>query len=62
MLPWKKSTGRNAYKNLQAFIETPKHLEGKNFTSVKAASTTPTGEFHELGNISRSIGWTHGMN
>jgi large subunit ribosomal protein L13 len=62
MLPWKKSTGRNAYKNLQAFIETPKHLEGKNFISVKAASTTPTGEFHELGNISRSIGWTHGMN
>ena len=62
MLPWKNQPVEMHIKIYKHLLRPPKHLEGKNFTSVKAASTTPTGEFHELGNISRSIGWTHGMN
>ena len=49
-------------------IKIYKHLLNLNTWKVKlshlpkAASTTPNGEFHELGNIAGPIGWTHGMN
>jgi len=62
MLPWKTTTGRKAFRNLQAFIEVPEHLEGLIFETVKDADTNPRGEYHELGEISRAIGWQHGAN
>lgn len=61
MLPWKKTKGRKAFRRLEAFIEIPEHLEGLIFESVKDAKTTPRGEYHELGDISRAIGWQHGV-
>lgn len=37
MLPWDKTRGRNAYKNLRVFVGIPEEMKNKSFEKVKVA-------------------------
>jgi len=37
MLPWDRTTGRNAYRNLKVYIGIPDELKDKKFEKIKAA-------------------------
>lgn len=57
MLPWDRSRGRNAYKNLRVFVGIPESLQGKNFekTSVADAAKLKT-RYMTLGKLSEQLG------
>ncbi|MHA2407021.1 MAG: 50S ribosomal protein L13 [Candidatus Ranarchaeia archaeon] len=58
MLPWKKPTGKSAYRRLKAYLGTPKIFEGKELTLVpKANSTSLARKFITVGELCRNIGW-----
>ncbi|MHA2501302.1 MAG: 50S ribosomal protein L13 [Candidatus Kariarchaeaceae archaeon] len=62
MLPWKKTTGRLAFKRLQAYIDVPENMESMEFQTVDIATRKPTGDYMTVGELSRTIGWQHGVN
>jgi large subunit ribosomal protein L13 len=57
MLPRKKAKGRDAFKNLKAFIGMPEEFKNKSFDKIKAkdANTLKT-KYITLGEISAAIG------
>ncbi len=59
MLPWKKSSGRNAFRNLMAYIEVPDNLKDKEFISVPEAMGKNLKHYMTVGELSKKIGWTH---
>ncbi len=60
MLPYKTTSGREAFRRLSAFIGVPEELEGKEFTTIEQAKLRETArKFMTLEEIGREIGWTH---
>lgn len=57
MLPFKKSSGRSAYKRLTVHISVPKELEKKKFESVDGASQLSTQRYMTLGEVSKVLGY-----
>lgn len=62
MLPWKKYRGRRAFDNLSAHIEIPDELADKELTTVPEAQRKLTNDYMTIGELSRAIGWQHGVN
>lgn len=57
MLPWDKSRGRNAYKNLKVFAGVPEEMKNKTFEKVKVADAEKLRVKHmTLGEIAEHIG------
>jgi len=57
MLPWDRTKGRIAYKNLKAFIGVPEELKTKQFEKLKEADADRLkGKVVSLGEISISLG------
>ena len=59
MLPWKKTSGRLAYRRLSAYINVPEDLEGKEFTKIEVAETKSMRKYMTVGELAKRIGWTH---
>ncbi len=60
MLPYKKTSGREAFRRLSAFIGVPEELEGKEFMTIESAKIrSSASRFMTLEEIGRQIGWTH---
>jgi large subunit ribosomal protein L13 len=57
MLPWDKSRGRDAYKNLKVFLGVPEELQGKTFekSAIADASKLKTRSI-TLAELSQSMG------
>ncbi len=56
MIPYKKSSGRDAYKRLKVYIGVPKELDAKDLVTVKHASAKGKVKYVELGEVSRELG------
>jgi large subunit ribosomal protein L13 len=57
MLPWDKTRGRNAYKNLKVFVGIPEEMKNSAKEKIKAAEHEKLrGRFTTLGEISQMIG------
>ena len=56
MLPYRKTTGRNAYKNLKAFVGIPREFTDKETVSVPEAKAGAVKKGMELGEISKLLG------
>jgi large subunit ribosomal protein L13 len=57
MLPWDKSRGRVAYKNLKTFIGIPEEMQGKTFEKVQIADASKLKtRFITLGDLAESMG------
>lgn len=57
MLPWDKSRGREAFRNLRVFVGVPEELKNNTFEKVKSADAEKLRtKFITLQKISRAIG------
>ncbi len=57
MLPWDRTTGRKAYRNLRVFIGTPEEFKGKPAEKVKNADAEKLKtKYITLGELSERIG------
>lgn len=57
MLPWDKSRGRNAYRNLRVFVGTPEDVKKDALQKVKSADAEKlTSKYTTLGEIANLIG------
>ncbi len=56
MLPYRKTTGRNAYKNLKAFVGIPREFADEEAVSVPEAKAGAVKKGMELGEISKLLG------
>ncbi len=58
MLPWKKPTGKEAYKRLKTYLGIPPIFEGKGLTSVLGAESEKLGRKSvTIGELCKSVGW-----
>lgn len=57
MLPWDKTRGRNAYRNLRVFVGVPDDVSKESIQKIKAADAEKlTNKYTTLGEISNLIG------
>ncbi len=57
MIPWHKSGGRNAYKNLHVYVGIPEEFKGKKFEKIKYADSEKLkSKTIIIGKISEAIG------
>ncbi len=56
MLPWRRETGRKAFRNLKVHIGIPAELQGKNAIKVEAAKASFQKSFCKVGDISKAFG------
>ena len=57
MLPWDRTRGRNAYKNLKVFFGVPEEFKGKQFEKIQLADASKLKtKYITLGEISERIG------
>ena len=56
MLPFKKKTGRDAFRNVKVHILTPAEFEGKEFTDVPTAKVHGVQKHVELGTVCKLLG------
>lgn len=56
MLPYQKSHGRQAFKNLKVYIGVPKELEGHKSETIQLANKVLRCEHMTIGEISRYLG------
>lgn len=56
MLPYKKSSGRTAYKRLKVYIGVPKELEGAEMEIPEQREVNRRSPYMELGNLSKYLG------
>lgn len=57
MLPWDKSRGRTAYRNLDVFVGVPEEVQGKKFEKIEVADSAKLRtKSTTVGNVSTSIG------
>ena len=59
MLPWKKTSGKDAFRRLSAFIEIPDEFADKEFTTVPEAMRIPSHDYITVGELARAVGWQH---
>jgi large subunit ribosomal protein L13 len=57
MLPWDRTRGREAYKNLQVFTGVPEELKGRTFQKISEADASKLKrKYITLGEISLAVG------
>lgn len=56
MLPYKKTKGRDAYKNLRVFISLPDKYKDKDFTGLKGAENELKCKTITLGQLAQKLG------
>jgi len=57
MLPWDRTTGRNAYRNLKVFVGIPEEFKDKERKQVKEADASKLKtKFMSLGSLSLAVG------
>ncbi len=56
MLPWKKPTGKEVYKNLKVHIGTPEQFAEIKATTVESAKNRVDKKYITVGEISKSLG------
>lgn len=59
MLPWKTTRGREAFRRISAYIDIPDELKGIEFKTVPVAQGKTLKKYITVGELSKSIGWTH---
>jgi len=61
MLPYKTTSGREAYKRLIAYIGVPAELQDKEFTTLDNAKYSFSKPHITLEQLGRELGWRHGL-
>lgn len=56
MIPWTKTSGREAYRRLHVFVGTPKQFADADLCEVECATKKITGKYTTLGAISKFLG------
>jgi len=56
MLPWDRTRGRNAYKNLKVYVGIPSELQGKNFEKTAFNASRLKCSYITLGDVSLALG------
>ncbi|UCG69336.1 MAG: 50S ribosomal protein L13 [Thermoplasmata archaeon] len=56
MIPYKKTTGKNALKKLRVYIGIPNDLKDSELSTIPKASATGKIKYIELGEVSRQLG------
>jgi large subunit ribosomal protein L13 len=56
MIPYKKSSGKDAYKKLKVYIGVPKDLKTEDLLTVEGASAKGKVKYIELGEVSKELG------
>ena len=56
MIPWKTSSGRDAYRRLHVFVGTPKQFEDVEKQRPAEANRKITGKYTTLGAVSKFLG------
>ena len=56
MIPYKKTTGKNALKKLRVYIGIPNELKDSELSTIPRASATGKIKYIELGEVSRQLG------
>ena len=56
MIPYKKSSGKDAYKKLKVYIGVPKDLKTENLITIEGASAKGKVKYIELSEVSRELG------
>lgn len=59
MLPWKRTSGRLAYRRLSAYINVPEELSKKELGTVEDAAPKSLHSYMTVGELAKKIGWTH---
>ena len=57
MLPWKRKTGKEAYRKLRVYVGLPKQFEGKDIITLEDAKCTK-GKYLTIAEISKQVGGT----
>lgn len=57
MLPWKKSSGREAFRRLSAFIDIPEEITDKKYITIPEAKRILSNRYMTVGELSKTIGW-----
>ncbi len=59
MLPYKKETGRNAFKRVKVYIGVPRELSGKQFLTYEDArlGITEKRSYIRVEEVARELGW-----
>ena len=61
MIPWKKRSGKDAFRRFMAYIEVPDELSGVEFTTVPEAMRVPSHDYMTIGELARVVGWQHNL-
>ncbi|UCE36211.1 MAG: 50S ribosomal protein L13 [Thermoplasmata archaeon] len=56
MMPYKKPSGKIAYKRLKVYIGVPKEFKNTQLSTVPEASATGKVKYMELGDVSKQLG------
>jgi large subunit ribosomal protein L13 len=56
MIPYKKSSGKDAYKKLKVYIGVPKDLKAEDLVTLESASAKGKVKYIELAEVSRELG------
>ena len=56
MIPWKTSSGRDAFRRLHVYVGVPKQFADCEITKVDVASKKITGKYTTLGAVSKYLG------
>lgn len=59
MLPWRRTSGRLAYRRLSAYIQIPEDLKDKEFITVPETDGRNLRKYTTVGELAKRIGWTH---
>jgi large subunit ribosomal protein L13 len=57
MIPWKKRSGKIAFRKLSAYIDIPEELLNTEFGTVPDAQRPLSNNFMTVGELANSIGW-----
>jgi len=56
MLPFKKATGRDAYKRCMVYVGVPKEFEGQKMMNIDAKTSLPKSQYLTVGEVSTFLG------
>lgn len=59
MLPWKKTSGREAFRRLSAYIYVPEDMKDVEFQTVDVAKGKSLRKYITVGHLAKEIGWQH---
>jgi large subunit ribosomal protein L13 len=56
MIPWTKSSGRDAYRRLRVYVGVPDQYEGSDTERIEQAMRLNTGKYITLGDVAEFLG------